>query len=45
LVKNGRTEEAGRVKSKVNPTELRKAVLTPDDQRELELFEKENPNR
>jgi tetratricopeptide (TPR) repeat protein len=45
LVKNGRTEEAGRVKSRVNPTELRKSVLTPDDQRELELFEKENPNR
>jgi Flp pilus assembly protein TadD len=43
LRKSGRDEEASRVKSKVNPVELRKSILTPDDQSSLEEFEKENP--
>jgi tetratricopeptide (TPR) repeat protein len=38
-----RNEEADRIKAKVNPIELRKSILTPDDQAALELFEKENP--
>ena len=38
-----RNEEADRIKPKVNPNELRKSILTPDDQAALELFEKENP--
>jgi Flp pilus assembly protein TadD len=44
LTKAGRQEEASRVKSKVNPIELKKAILTPDDQAALELFEQNNPN-
>jgi hypothetical protein len=42
LKKAGRDEEALRIKSKVDPVELRKSILTPDDQSALELFEKEN---
>jgi len=42
LKKAGRDEEALRIKSKVNPVELRKSILTPDDQSALDLFEKEN---
>lgn len=41
LVKSGREEESLRIKSKISPTELRKSVLTPDDQAALEIFEKE----
>ena len=41
LVKSGREEESLRIKSKINPTELRKSILTPDDQAALEIFEKE----
>lgn len=43
LLKAGRDEEASRIKSKVDPVELRKAILTPDDQSALELFERNNP--
>lgn len=41
LVKTGRVEESLRVRSKISPKELRKSVLTPDDQAALEIFEKE----
>lgn len=44
LTKAGREEEATGVKSKVNPVELKKAILTPDDQVALELFEQKNSN-
>jgi tetratricopeptide (TPR) repeat protein len=39
LLKGGRDEEALRVKSKVDPVELRKSILTPDDQAALQKFE------
>jgi hypothetical protein len=41
LVKTGRVEESLRIKAKISPNELRKSVLTPDDQAALEIFEKE----
>lgn len=41
LVKTGRVEESLRIKSKISTIELRKSVLTPDDQAALEIFEKE----
>ncbi len=41
LVKTGRSEEAIRIKPKISPTELRKSILTPDDQAALQIFEKE----
>jgi tetratricopeptide (TPR) repeat protein len=41
LFKAGRLEEALRIKSKISPSELRKSILTPDDQAALEIFEKE----
>lgn len=43
LVRAGREEEAGRVKAKINVSELRKSILTPDDQKELDKFEQQNP--
>lgn len=41
LVKSGRQEESLRIRSKISPIELRKSILTPDDQAALEIFEKE----
>lgn len=38
-----RNEEADRLKSRVNPVALRKSILTPDDQLELERFEQQTP--
>ncbi|MFM9064066.1 MAG: hypothetical protein ACKOOI_13690, partial [Pirellula sp.] len=43
LGRAGREEEAGRLKSKLNISELRKSILTPDDQKELDKFEQQNP--
>jgi len=39
LQKAGRDEEANRVKGKVDVLGLRKSILTPDDQKELDRFE------
>lgn len=43
LRRASRNEEADRLKSKVSPIALRKSILTPDDQLELERFEQQNP--
>jgi hypothetical protein len=43
LRRASRDEEADRLKSKINPTALRKSILTPDDQLELERFEQQTP--
>jgi Flp pilus assembly protein TadD len=43
LRRASRDEEADRLKSKISPTVLRKSILTPDDQLELERFEQQNP--
>ncbi len=43
LGRAGREEEAGRLKLKINVSELRKSILTPDDQKELDKFEQQNP--
>ena len=43
LRRAGREEEADRLKSKINIIELKKSILTPDDQSELERFEQANP--
>jgi len=43
LRRASRDEEADRLKSRVNPVALRKSILTPDDQLELERFEQQTP--
>lgn len=43
LRRAGREEEADRLKSKISVMELKKSILTPDDQSELERFEQANP--
>lgn len=43
LRRASRDEEADRLKSKISPTALRKSILTPDDQLELERFEQQTP--
>jgi tetratricopeptide (TPR) repeat protein len=43
LRRASRDEEADRLKSKVSPVALRKSILTPDDQLELERFEQQTP--
>jgi tetratricopeptide (TPR) repeat protein len=43
LRRASRDEEADRLKSRVNPVALRKSILTPDDQLELERFEQPSP--
>lgn len=43
LRRAARNEEADRLKAKISPTALRKSILTPDDQLELERFEQQDP--
>jgi tetratricopeptide (TPR) repeat protein len=43
LRRAARDEEADRLKSKIKPVALRKSILTPDDQLELERFEQQSP--
>ena len=43
LRRASRDEEADRLKSRVSPVALRKSILTPDDQLELERFEQQAP--
>jgi tetratricopeptide (TPR) repeat protein len=43
LRRASRDEEADRLKSRVSPVALRKSILTPDDQLELERFEQQSP--
>ena len=43
LRRASRDEEADRLKAKISPTALRKSILTPDDQLELERFEQQTP--
>jgi tetratricopeptide (TPR) repeat protein len=43
LRRASRDEEADRLKSRVSPVALRKSILTPDDQLELERFEQQTP--
>ena len=43
LRRASRDEEADRLKPRVSPVALRKSILTPDDQLELERFEQQTP--
>jgi tetratricopeptide (TPR) repeat protein len=44
LRRAGREQEASRLREKIDANQLRKTLLTPEDQRELEIFESEAQN-
>lgn len=45
LRRAGRDQEAARLREKIDANQLRKTLLTPEDQRELEIFESESQNQ
>ena len=42
LKRSGRDQEASRLRERIDPDQLRKTLLTPDDQRELEIYVNES---
>lgn len=42
LKRSGRDQEASRLRDRIDPDQLRKTLLTPDDQRELEIYVNES---
>jgi hypothetical protein len=42
LKRSGRDQEASRLRDRIDPDQLKKSLLTPDDQRELEIYVNES---